>query len=242
MRKLVDFMAAPLTDYVAALEAAFPSLRLSSAAAVLIMAIVTWWIYVPIHELLHAYGCIWTGGEVTRLEIDAAYGAAWLQQIFPFVAVGSEYAGQLTGFDTRGNDLIYLATDFLPFTLTILIGVPLLQSAARERQRPLRAAFKLGVAMPIAFAPFMSITGDYYEMGSILVSRVASWFVAEFDVERWRSDDVFKLAGELMGAGGTLFDAAGVSAAFVVGFVLMFVTYAAGTWWAGTILRRREPS
>lgn len=242
MRQVVAFLSAPLTDYVAALEAAFPSMRLSSAAAVLIMAVVTWWIYVPIHELLHAHGCLWTGGEVTRLEIDAAYGAAWLQKIFPFVAVGSEYAGQLTGFDTRGSDLTYLATDFLPFALTILIGVPLLRSAARERERPLRAALMLGAAMPIAFAPFISITGDYYEMGSILVSRVASWLFAGFDLKRWRSDDLFKLAEELMSSDGTLFDAAGLAAAFAVGSALMFVTYAAGTWWPGIVLRRREPS
>jgi len=231
VRKLSDCFTAPILDYTAALEAAFPVFKPSSMIVIIVAAGVTWWVYVPIHELLHAYGCLWTGGEVTRLEIDAAYGAAWLQQCFPFVAVGSEYAGQLTGFDTRGSDLTYLATDFLPFVLTILIGVPLLRSAIGDK-RPLRAALKLGVAMPIAFAPFISITGDYYEMGSIVVSRVTSVFIAGFDVERWRSDDLFKLAGELEAGDGTLADALGLSIAFVVGVVLMFATYAAGSLWA----------
>jgi hypothetical protein len=228
VRKPTDFFAAPILDYTAALEAAFPVFKPSSVIVIVIAAGLTWWVYVPVHELLHAYGCIWSGGEVTRLEIDAAYGAAWLQQFFPFVAVGSEYAGQLTGFDTRGSDLIYLATDFLPFVLTIFIGVPLLQSAIGER-RPLRAALELGVAMPIAFAPFISITGDYYEMGSIIVSRLTSILVVGFDLQRWRSDDLFKLAGELQAGDGTLADALGLSIAFVVGAVLTFATYAAGS-------------
>lgn len=237
VRKLSDFFAAPVLDYTAALEAAFPIFKPSSVIVIIIAAGLTWWVYVPIHELLHAYGCIWSGGEVTRLEIDAAYGAAWLQQFFPFVAVGSEYAGQLTGFDTRGSDLTYLATDFLPFVLTILIGVPLLRSAIGDK-RPLRAALKLGVAMPIAFAPFISITGDYYEMGSIIVSRATSLFVSGFDLQRWRSDDLFKLAGELQEGNGTLNDAFGLSAAFVVGAGLMFGTYAVGRVWLSVIVRR----
>jgi hypothetical protein len=228
MRRLVDLLVAPLQDYTAALEAAFPRFLPTSALAIVGGFAVSWWIYVPIHELLHAYGCILTGGEVTRLEISPEYGAAWLQTIFPFVAVGSDYAGQLTGFDTHGNDAIYLATDFLPFVLTILIGVPLLRSAGREQERPLRAAVKLGVAMPVAYAPFISITGDYYEMGSILVSRVASWWVAGVPVERWRSDDLFKLAGELSAGDGAAFDVVGLAVAFVVGVVLIYVTYAAG--------------
>lgn len=228
MRRLVDLLAAPLYDYTAALEAAFPAFRVSSALAIVAGFAVSWWIYVPIHELLHAYGCIWSGGEVTRLEISPEYGAAWLQKLFPFVAVGSDYAGQLTGFETHGNDGIYLATDFLPFVLTILIGIPLLRAAATQRHRPLRAALMLGVSMPIAFAPFISITGDYYEMGSILASRAASWVVAGFDVQRWRSDDLFKLAGELAAGDGTAFDAVGLVLAFTAGIVLIYATYAAG--------------
>ena len=65
---------------------------------------------VPLYYFGTAYGCLLTGGDVTRLEISPEYGAALLQKLFPFVAVGSDYAGQLTGFDTHDNDVIYLAT------------------------------------------------------------------------------------------------------------------------------------
>ena len=121
----------------------------------------SWWIYVPLHELGHAFGCIFGGGTVTELQISPMYGAALLKEFFPFVTVGSEYAGQLTGFDTKGSDLIYLLTDFFPFLLTIFIGVPLLRSAAGSK--PIWAAIKLGFGRPIAFAPFISFSGNIAE-------------------------------------------------------------------------------
>src|SRR5262249_31229017 len=67
--------------------------------------------------------------------------------IFPFVSIGSEYAGQLTGFDTHGSDFTYLVTDAAPFTLTVLLGIPLLRSAAAET-RPWAARIKLGAHSP----------------------------------------------------------------------------------------------
>ena len=33
---------------------------------------VGWWVYVPVHELLHALACIATGGDVDELEIALA--------------------------------------------------------------------------------------------------------------------------------------------------------------------------
>jgi hypothetical protein len=114
----------------------------------------------------------------------------------------------------------------LPFVLTVLVGVPLLHSAARDA-RPLHAAVKLGAALPVAYAPFVSITGDYYEMGSILVSRLVHTIVPSLPLDRWRSDDLFKLISEISGGGG-LSDAAGIGASFLVGVVLIFATYAAG--------------
>lgn len=153
-----------------------------------------WWIDVLTHELLHALGCWATGGEVTRLEIDGIYGAALLHRLFPFVAVGSAYAGQLTGFDTHGSDLVYLATDFTPFLLTVLVGVPLLQAVARAKWSPAWRAVGLGIAAPVAYAPFMSLGADYYEMGSVLVTRAATFVNPVLDAKRWRSDDLVKLA------------------------------------------------
>src|SRR5262249_2715862 len=67
-----------------------------------------WWIYVPVHELLHAAGCRLTGGGVTRLEIGAVYGGALLSRVLPFVVAGGEDAGRLSGFDTHRSDRIYL--------------------------------------------------------------------------------------------------------------------------------------
>src|SRR5512134_5555 len=113
----------PVRDYLAALDAMHPSPVRRWLLVVAAFA-AAWFVYVPIHELMHAYGCIAAGGAVTRLEIAPEYGGALLARLFPFVASGSSYAGQLTGFDTRGSDAIYLATVLAPYLLTIFIGVP----------------------------------------------------------------------------------------------------------------------
>lgn len=220
------FVRAPLDDYLAALERALPGLTVGRALAGVAAALVAWVVYVPFHELAHAYGCIVTGGTVTRLEIDPMYGAHWLAEIFPFVTVGSDYAGQLTGFDTKGSDLVYLATDFAPFLMTVLIGVPLLHTAARMRA-PLAAMTALGAAIPIAYAPFISLPGDFYEMGSILVSRLAAE-AAGLPLERWRSDDVVLLIQQLRGADGGALDWLAIAAGCAVGALLALATYGAG--------------
>ena len=142
---------------------------------------VGWWVYVPLHELLHAAACLAAGGEVTRLEIAPQYGGGLMARVFPFVVSGGEYAGRLSGFDTRGSDLIYLATDLGPFLLTLFPGVWLLRRAGAAGQPIL-----FGLALPFALAPFLSLTGDAYEIGSILVRQ-----------EILRGDDLLKKADEL---------------------------------------------
>lgn len=238
MAKVRGWIRAPMDDYLAALEVCISG-GVRWLATAMLAAVVSWFVYVPIHELLHAYGCLWSGGEVTRLEIDAIYGAAWLQRWFPFVAVGSEYAGQLTGFDTKGSDLIYLATDALPFLLTIVAGVPMLQAASRRRAAWSQAAL-FGAAVPIAFAPFVSLTGDFYEMGSILVSRAAVLAGGAGPVQRWRSDDVVKLVSELRASAGGLggFDGLVIGVACLVAVLLAFATYSAGAWVGDRMVRR----
>jgi hypothetical protein len=207
----------------------------ASIAVMVAAALAAWWLYVPIHELAHAWGCLLTGGEVTRLEISEVYGAAWLARVFPYVTVGSAYAGRLSGFDTRGNDLIYLATCALPFVLTVFVGVPLLRAVplARGRWR----AVLLGAAIPLAFAPFVSLTGDYYEIGSILVSRVVAWRVPGFAIDRWRSDDLLELVSERW-ASASIADVAGIAASLIVGTALAFATYGAGVLAAEAMTRR----
>jgi len=122
-----------------------------------------WWIYVPLHELLHAFGCLIAGGEVTRLEIGFLYGGAVLASWIPWVVAGSEYAGRLSGFSTGGSDLVYLIT-------------------------------------PWALASFMSLTGDAYEIGSILLTWIPPWS-SEGMREVIRGDDIFLLPARLQEAG-----------------------------------------
>jgi hypothetical protein len=129
-----------------------------------------WWVYVPVHELLHAAGCWAAGGQVTRLEIDTLYGGALLAKIFPFVVGGSAYAGRLSGFDPHGSDWVRIATDLGPFWLTILLGVWQLRRAARKK-----SALFFGLWLAPALAPFLSLTGDAYEIGAIVTTRLAPW-------------------------------------------------------------------
>jgi len=234
------WLLAPVNDYLDALTSILPGATWRRALIAILGAAVSWFIYVPIHELAHAFGCIATGGEVTRLEIDAIYGAAALKHIFPFVAVGSDYAGQLTGFDTGGSDLVYLATDFAPFLLTIFVGVPMLRSVPRIGRRDW-AAFVLGAALPIAYAPWISLLGDYYEMGSILVSRWAAPLMGQ-PVERWRSDDVFRLVETLAADGASPADWGIVAAAVMVGAALAVATYSAGALWTTALYILRNGS
>lgn len=223
--------AEPVRDYLAALDAmrdrGIPGLAVAGVAFAL-----AWFAYVPIHELFHAWGCLAAGGTVTRLEIAPEYGGALLARVVPFVVSGSDYAGQLTGFDTGGNDAIYLVTVLAPFLLTILIGVPLLKRAARPLGNPGRRPWLLGASLPVAYAPFVSLPGDYYEAGSILVSRAAQWADPAHPLARWRGDDVFKLARELSGAGATGADWLGIGASLVIGIFLAFLTYHLGARFA----------
>lgn len=131
---------------------------------------VGWWIYVPLHELLHVAGCLLAGGRVDRLEIDPLYGAALLARIFPFVHPGGEYAGRLSGFDTRGSDFVYLATDLAPFLLALLPGLWAVRVATQRR-----LPFWFGAALPAAYSPWLSATGDAYEIGSLAVVQLPLW-------------------------------------------------------------------
>lgn len=232
------WLLAPLNDYLDALTSILPGATWRRGLIVMLAAALSWFVYVPIHELAHAFGCIATGGEVTRLEIDEIYGAAVLKHLFPFVAVGSDYAGQLTGFDTGGSDLVYLATDFAPFFLTIFVGVPMLRSVPRIAHRDW-AACMLGAALPIAYAPWISLPGDYYEMGSILVSRWAAPLTGQ-PAERWRSDDVFRLVETLAAEGASPVDWAIVVSAAMAGAVLAVATYSAGSLWTTALYDHRN--
>ncbi|HET9211540.1 MAG TPA: hypothetical protein VFR03_14125 [Thermoanaerobaculia bacterium] len=177
-----------------------------------------WWIYVPLHELSHAAACQATGGEVTRLEIDRIYGGALLARAFPFVIPASRYAGRLSGFKTHGSDLIYLATDLGPFLLTLFPGVWALRRAAAARQGVL-----FGAALPFALAPFLSLGGDAYEIGSILATRLPPW-AAPATRSLLRGDDLGRKLSELASVPGAPWGGALLAA--LLGALWAFGTYA----------------
>jgi hypothetical protein len=179
-----------------------------------------WWVYVPLHELLHAAACAAAGGEVTRLEIDPFYGGAALARVFPAVVPESEYAGRLSGFNAHGSDWIYLATDLGPFLLTLFPGVWLLRRAAAARNATL-----FGAALPFALAPFLSLTGDAYEIGAIVATRLPPWAGAATR-GLLRGDDLLKKLGELAQAPGAPWGGALLAAA--LGALWAFLTYGLG--------------
>lgn len=150
-----------------ALEAVLAPPRSPAPALLAAVAstLVAWWVYVPIHELLHAAACLAFGGEVRELEIGARYGGALLERVIPFVKARGDYAGRLTGFDTHGSDLAYLATVAAPYLPTVAAAFPMLRRARRDR-----SPLAFGAGAVLTAAPAMGLIGDFYEMGSILVS------------------------------------------------------------------------
>jgi len=180
------------------------------AMITMVSLVITWFIYVPIHELLHVGGCIWTGGTVTELIMGREYGADFLSKIFPFIKPESSiYAGRVTGFQPNG-DAGYLMTDFLPFVLTIFPGVFFLLKSAEKKR-----IWMAGPGIVAGLAPFTNLTGDYFEMGSILSTRIVNFLGAGTPAKLimdttsspqksffnlLRSDDIFRLFKEIAAA------------------------------------------
>ncbi len=231
---LSKWLGLPLRDFFAAMEVCLIDGKPLYLFVILLSSAVSWWVYVPLHELLHALGCFVAGGKVRRLDISGIYGASLLRKVFPFVSAGSEYAGRLTGFDTGGSDFTFFITDCMPYVLTIFLGVPLLKSVPSLKSHPFFKSVRLGLAAPFAYAPFMSIFGDYYEMGSLFISRMAASGMPSANPDRWRSDDLFRLVGRLSASqtGSHLLDAGVVISSLLVGVMLIFATYWAGALWS----------
>lgn len=212
-----DFLS-PVRDLLGTVDKALARGGRGFAALALGLA-VGWWVYVPLHELLHALGCRVAGGSVTRLDIDTLYGGALLARLFPFVHAGSEYAGRLAGFDTHGSDVVYLATDLAPFLLALFPGVWLLRRMVRRGR-----AFAAGAALPFAFASYLSLSGDAYEIGSLLVVQLPAWASHRELV----GDDVLRKLGELTGAGAGVM--VGYALAILLGVAWAVAWYAAASW------------
>ncbi len=263
------FFGQPVYDALASLERLADTKRPGLLMfGMLAIGCITWFIYVPIHELSHVAGCVLAGGEVHQLELQPRYGGRILARVFPWVVADSDYAGQLTGFDTKGSDLIYHATDFGPFLLTVFLGVPLIKLCTR-RARPIL----FPIAIVLGMAPFYNLTGDYYEMGSIMTTRAATWVVGpnvaqppppgedesrgvilggETDAAfaGLRSDDIFSLFADFFLKPSRR----GISGVghFAAGFLIILISLALSvflaflTYWAGHLFSRvvlpRPPS
>jgi hypothetical protein len=91
----------------------------------------------------------------------------------------------------------------------------------------------------VGLAPFYNLPGDYYEMGSILTTRIASWLVpgnGSLAYEGLRSDDVIALIGRLfaspaelgLGAGETPLALGLISLSLAIAILLAFLTYSVG--------------
>jgi len=219
-----------LRDFIGALEAhaALPMGRLVPRfLGGLFLALL---LYVPVHELAHAAGCVLLGGSVERIELSPFFGGDLLARLTPLVSSATGYAGRLAKFDVGGSDLVFLGTDLAPYLLTVLVGVPLLQ-ALRRAPNP----WLLGAAAIVAMAPWMSLTGDYYEIGSILMTRLVATTGADFS--SLRSDDMLSLVSSVwrapVGAGSSNpgpspAAVAMIVASFVLGVLLASVTYSLG--------------
>lgn len=184
--------------------------------------LVGWWIYVPIHELLHAWACQIAGGEVFRLEIQPMYGGSLLASWLPYVTPGGDYAGRLENFDDHGSDLIYLFTVLGPYLLTVFPGVWLLRLAAQRR-----ASLLFGLVLPVALAPIVAITGDGYEIGSLAVTQLAPWASPEW-IDMLRGDDVVRKLAQLVGDSASLRAWTGLVLSLLVGLLWAILVYALG--------------
>jgi len=187
-----------------------------------------WWLYVPVHELFHAAGCILGGGDVHRLEIKPLYGGTILSQLFSFVVSGGDYAGRLTGFDTHGSDWTYGLLIFFPFILSFF-GFIFLELATRKK-----SAFVFAFFLPVTFAPLISLTGDFFELGSLLIFQI--WPGSGGMNRALISDDIFRLMEELS-SGALSISFMPASLSFIIVSFLMACLLAWGIFIISDVLR-----
>ena len=190
---------------------------------ILVGLLLGWWIYVPLHEFLHVAGCLLGGGQVTTLHLDPLYGGHIFASLFSFVSAGGDYAGRLTDFDTGGSDWVYALAVYAPFFLT-LPGFQLMKwSGNSSRSLP------FGLAIPFAFAPVISLTGDFVELGSLTLFQ--AWQGTESMHRSLVNDDLFRLIEELGSDASTL----SLDQPVVVSFIALSVILGSGMAWSTLI-------
>lgn len=243
------FLTRAYRDAVAGLrriaEARQPTRRLFLA---FVAGTACWFLYVPLHELLHVAGCVTLGGTVSTLELAPQYGGTILARFLDFVEPGGEFAGRLTGFDHADSDLVYLGTCLAPYLLTVFPGVVLLRAASRT---PRPAAYGCGVV--VGLAPFTNLIGDFFEIGAIVSTRVANWIVEPDLGEQilvLRTDDPLGLLRSMFGEGTAAQAAVEVGApltttlfasSLFVGLLLALLIYSLGSMLAERLCRETGP-
>ena len=122
--------------------------------------------------------------------------------------------------------------DFFPYTIS-LFGIPLISYCRRKR-----AAVLLGLGIILAFAPFMSIPGDYYEAVSLATTQVAKAINPGLQEGVLVSDDVFRSIKQLREA-GNLDWTVGMLIFFgvVLAAYLAFLTLALQVWISNLFFR-----
>jgi len=157
-----------------------------------LFAAIAWWVYVPLHELVHAGACVSCGGEVRRMTLAPIYGGSVAARHFDWIDDDTPYAGQLADFSS-GSDACYLWLVLAPFVATPLAR-PLLRRTARGG-----GALPFAIGTVLALMPLVSVPGDFYEAASIVVTRLAEGGVP--DALSLRSDDLPALVGRLLAKG-----------------------------------------
>ncbi len=186
---------------------------------ILLGVLLGWWIYVPLHEFLHVGGCLLGGGQVKTLHLDPLYGGHIFASLFSFVSAGGEYAGRLTDFDTGESDWVYALAVYSPFFLT-LPGFQLMKWSGNSYR-----SLVFGLALPFAFAPMISLTGDFLELGSLTLFQ--PWRGSESIHRSLISDDLFRLIEELGSDTSTL----SLDQPVVISFIALSVIMGAGMAW-----------
>lgn len=207
-----------------------PDISLTLKTKLALWLVVLWGFYLPLHEMFHALGCLIGGGEVWEIELSVWSGGGILGSVFPLFKPVSSFGGRLSGYSTGGSDWVYLLTDIFPYFPTMVFGTYLLRRGSSPPRPPV-----LALGMILALAPFISLPGDYYEMGSILVSDLARWILSADGTGDWvksidliRSDDIISLSSQILQK-----NVEPASAGRGTAFLLVFFSLCVGIWLAG---------